>query len=358
MSAPKTPNRKFLPRGLDILFEDKHIIVVDKPAGLLTMATRTETEKTAHWALSDYVRKGQAKSREQAWLVHRLDRETSGVLIFARSELMRDRLQASWEEVNKTYVAVVHGQVTPKEDTISSFLIEELNYRVHSTKNADHGKLAHTKYRVIEQTLRMALVEIDLLTGRKHQIRVHFSERGNPIVGDEMYGSAKGNSEGRLALHARRIEFPHPATGEMMRFEAPLPGTFMGLIRGSRKPLPVPEPAPQGGGSFKQPGQTRSAAPVAASAQTSPTSTRPPTTAPTATESGRPSNGEKSGTGPSRPPHKHKAGPSGKPAAQHSPKVMRDAEVAPTSEKPPATAVPPGRTPPARGNRRAQGDKR
>ena len=314
MSAPKTPNRKFLPRGLDILFEDKHIIVVDKPAGLLTMATRTETEKTAHWALSDYVRKGQAKSREQAWLVHRLDRETSGVLIFARSELMRDRLQASWEEVNKTYVAVVHGQVTPREDTISTYLIEELNYRVHSTKNTEHGKLAHTKYRVIEQTLRMALVEIDLLTGRKHQIRVHFAERGNPVVGDDMYGSAKGNSEGRLALHARRIEFPHPASGEIMRFEAPLPGAFMGLIRGSRKPLPVPEPIVAG--------PVRPVVP------------------------------------PSQPPHTSKPGAKGTPQAPRSPKVSREAEGASGSGRPPATTAPPGRTPPARGNRRAQGDKR
>lgn len=314
MSAPKTPNRKFLPRGLDILFEDKHIIVVNKPTGLLTMATRTETEKTVHWALSDYVRKGQAKSREQAWLVHRLDRETSGVLIFARSELMRDRLQAAWEDVRKTYVAVVHGQVIPPEDTISSYLIEELNYRVHSTKNTEHGKLAHTKYRVLEQTLRMALVEIDLLTGRKHQIRVHFSERGNPVVGDEMYGSAKGNSEGRLALHAMKIEFPHPASGEIMRFEAPLPGAFMGLIRGSRKPLPVSETI--------VPGPAR---PVISPAQ-APRGARP--------------------------------GASTSPLAPSSPRGARDAKAPPSSDRPPSTTAPPGRTPPARGNRRAQGDKR
>ena len=225
MPKKKPPNRKHLPKDLEILYEDKDILVINKPAGLLTVRTATTKLKTAHYILTDYVRKGSLKSRKRIFTVHRLDQWTSGVLIFAKSEDAKERLQDNWKQTQKTYVAVVHGQLKPKQGTITSYLFETKNYFVRSTTDKTKGKLAKTAYKVLKEAGQFSLVEIDLLTGRKNQIRVHLADKGNPIAGDRKYGKAK-DAYKRLALHAKTISFSHPTTSQLMTFEAKLPSCF------------------------------------------------------------------------------------------------------------------------------------
>jgi tRNA pseudouridine32 synthase/23S rRNA pseudouridine746 synthase/23S rRNA pseudouridine1911/1915/1917 synthase len=219
---------------LEILYEDGDILVVDKPAGLLTMGTQTNKSKTAYYILTDYVRKGNPRSRNRIFIVHRLDQLTSGVLVFAKSEEAKFSLQTQWKDTRKKYVAVVHGQMVPKSGTITSYLAENKAYVVYSTTDATKGKLAHTAYKVLKENGRFSLLEIDLLTGRKNQIRVHMADNGHPVAGDRKYGDARDGCK-RLALHARSISFKHPATGQEMTFEAKVPGFFsdlMGSIHG------------------------------------------------------------------------------------------------------------------------------
>jgi 23S rRNA pseudouridine1911/1915/1917 synthase len=221
--------------GMEILYEDRDIIVVDKPAGLLTMGTATTKVRTAYYMLTDFVRHGNARSRERIFIVHRLDQLTSGVLVFARTEEAKFRLQDQWAGTKKTYVAVVHGHVVPKEGTITSYLAENKAFVVYSTKNAAKGKLAQTAYKVLKESSRFSLLEIDLLTGRKNQIRVHFAEKGHPVAGDRKYGDAKDGCR-RLALHARSITFAHPTTGKQLTFEAKVPAFFNEMMGGRGAP--------------------------------------------------------------------------------------------------------------------------
>ncbi|MBU0729714.1 MAG: RluA family pseudouridine synthase [Proteobacteria bacterium] len=224
------PTRKHQPRGLPILHEDKDIIVVVKPPGLLTIGTDREKSRTVHYLLNDYVRKGNPKSRNRVYVVHRLDKDTSGVLIFAKSEQTKKFLQEDWENTEKHYLAIVHGRLTVKEGTISSYLVENKAQRVYSTSDAAKGKLAHTAYKVSEESKRFSLVDIHLLTGRKHQIRVHFAEKGHPVVGDRKYENKDTGSK-RLALHARSISFTHPFTHELMTFDTGIPEDLIRLFR-------------------------------------------------------------------------------------------------------------------------------
>jgi tRNA pseudouridine32 synthase/23S rRNA pseudouridine746 synthase/23S rRNA pseudouridine1911/1915/1917 synthase len=230
MAKKKQSVNRHLPQGLTILYEDKDILVADKPAGMLTVATATNKTRTAYHALTNYVRKGAAKSRNRLFVVHRLDQWTSGVLLFAKSEEMKFRLQASWKEVKKTYAAIIHGQLAKKEGVISSYLAENTEYVVYSTTDTAKGKLAHTAYKVLSENQRYSLLEIDLLTGKKNQIRVHLADEGHPIVGDCKYGR-KHDGHKRLALHARSISFQHPATGKQMTFEVKTPTYFDKLIQ-------------------------------------------------------------------------------------------------------------------------------
>ena len=223
------PGNKFLPQGLTIIHEDRDIFVVDKPPGLLTMGTDAEKTRTAHFILTDYIRKGAAKSKKRVFIVHRLDRETSGVLIFAKSEEAKFYLQSHWKETKKKYLAVVHGQCDRKSETITTYLAENQAHFVYSTSDTSKGKLSHTAYKVLKQTKDFALLEVDLLTGRKHQIRVHLAGIGHPVVGDRRYG--KGNmAHKRLALHARSISFRHPFSGKQLTFETKVPVYFNQLI--------------------------------------------------------------------------------------------------------------------------------
>ena len=180
----KRGKRKHQPMGLDFIHEDRDIIVVNKTAGLLTIGTGRDGGRTAHAALDDYVKKGNYKSRERIFVVHRLDRDTSGVLVFARTEKAKLTLQKNWQEAAKTYLAFVEGHPDPDEGTIESYLVENDARRVFSSTDKRKGKLSKTRYKVIKTVGERALLEIHLLTGRKNQIRVHLADEGWPIVGD------------------------------------------------------------------------------------------------------------------------------------------------------------------------------
>ncbi|MCX5813044.1 MAG: RluA family pseudouridine synthase [Proteobacteria bacterium] len=213
------------PKGLTILYEDQDIIIIDKSSGLLTVKANYEKQKTAHQILIDYVRRGNVRSTKQLFVVHRLDRDTSGVLVFAKSYEAKENLKQQWKSVEKKYLAVVHGILTEKSGTITSYLAENDDYEVSSVQDSEKGKLAKTRYKVIKESKRFSLLEIELLTGKKNQIRVHFFEKGHPIVNDDKY-SYKNKVEGRLALHSQYLSFNHPYSGKRLTFEAKAPVYF------------------------------------------------------------------------------------------------------------------------------------
>ena len=229
MQTKQRPPAKYQPKGITILHEDKDILVVEKPCGLLTMGTERDKTRTVHTILNDYVRKGDPRSRNRVYIVHRLDRETSGILVFARSEAAKKFLQDDWQNTNKYYLTIVSGTLAQKEGTISSYLVENSAFSVYSTPDPSVGKLSHTKYTVLKETKGLSLLQIHLLTGRKHQIRVHLSEKGHPVVGDKKYG--KGNDAyGTLALHARSISFTHPVSRKRLTFATAIPDFFSRLV--------------------------------------------------------------------------------------------------------------------------------
>ena len=229
MRRPRSSNTRRGLGGLVILHEDRDIIVVDKPAGLLTISTDREKSRTAYFILTDYVRKGVAKSRNRIFIVHRLDRETSGILIFAKNEEAKFRLQRQWQDTKKQYLAVVHGRCEVRAQTITTYLAENQARGVYTTTDTRNGKLSHTAYKALKENRDFSLLEIELLTGRKHQIRVHLAGIGHPVVGDERYG--KENKRGqRLALHAQSISFKHPFSGKTLTFTTKMPAFFNTLI--------------------------------------------------------------------------------------------------------------------------------
>jgi len=229
MQRPSGPTGRFPARGLTILYEDRDLLVVDKPSGLLTIGTEREKERTAYFALTEYVRKGAARSRNRIFIVHRLDRETSGVLVFAKTIEAKVSLQSRWDETKKRYLAVVHGKCEKRSETITTYLAENSAHGVYSTADPRKGKLAHTAYTVLKETKDFTLLDVELLTGRKHQIRVHLADRGHPVVGDKRYGRAD-RAHGRLALHARSLAFRHPVSGKELTFGAKAPAYFRELV--------------------------------------------------------------------------------------------------------------------------------
>ncbi len=229
LQRPTRRTNRSLARGLAILYEDQDLLVVDKPAGLLTVGTDREKARTAYFALTDYVRKGDAKSRNRIFIVHRLDRDTSGVLVFAKNAEAKACLQRRWDETTKRYLAIVHGRCAKRSETITTYLAENRAHSVYSTADPKKGKLSHTAYTVLKETKDLALLEVELLTGRKHQIRVHLADRGHPVVGDKKYGRGK-EAHRRLALHARSLSFRHPVTGDKLTFEAKAPAYFKELV--------------------------------------------------------------------------------------------------------------------------------
>jgi 23S rRNA pseudouridine1911/1915/1917 synthase len=212
--------------GLRIIHEDNDIIVIYKEAGLLSIAAGKEQDLTAHRQLMEHVRTANPKNR--IYVVHRLDRDTSGVMLFAKNELAQQTLQNSWQDavLERSYIALVERQVKKTEDTIVSWLKESRTLLMYSSPTPNDGQKAITHYRVLQSTRDYSLLEIHLDTGRKNQIRVHMKDIGHSIVGDKKYGSTR-NPLGRLGLHAQVLTFIHPTTGEALRFEAPAPSSFL-----------------------------------------------------------------------------------------------------------------------------------
>ncbi len=229
MTTFKKIPKKYQPRGFTILYEDRDIIVGNKAPGFLTVAAQWNKEHTVHSALNNYVRKGQARSRQCVYVVHRLDQATSGVLIFAKTQSTQILLKDDWKNTVKTYYAVVHGRLAKKSGTVSSYLEEDEEYVIHSSQDSTQGKLSQTEYTVLKETERFSLLKINLLTGRKNQIRVHMADLGHPVAGDSKYG--KGFPKfAHLALHARSIAFTHPFSKKRFIFEAPVPNYFSKLV--------------------------------------------------------------------------------------------------------------------------------
>ena len=230
----KRPPKRFEPKGLKILHEDRDILVVNKVNGLLTVSDGRGGDHTAYFLLNNYVRKGNQKARNQVFIVHRLDRETSGVIVFAKSEEAKRFLQAEWAGFRKTYYALVHGPLKESEGLIESYLAENSALRMYSVHDPNRGKLARTAFRVLKETPNYSLLEVDLLTGRKNQIRVHMADMGCPVVGDKKYGT-KDKGIKRLGLHAASLTLLHPFSKEEMTFATPVPGYFEALLRESKR---------------------------------------------------------------------------------------------------------------------------
>lgn len=216
-------------RGISIVYEDKDLIIVNKNAGLLTMATDNEKRDTVYSMLSNYV-KEQHKTNK-IFIVHRLDRETSGLMMFAKHEEMQGLLQESWKQTisERSYLAVIEGKLDPPQGTYTSYLFESKVFIVHSSQDPEKGQKAITNYSTLKSNDQYSLLKVNLETGRKNQIRVHLKDLGHPIVGDKKYGSTS-NPIGRLGLHARVLAFNHPITGKKMRFETSVPGSFLKLF--------------------------------------------------------------------------------------------------------------------------------
>ena len=225
-AVPKT----VLSFGMKVHFEDDDIIVIDKPSGLLSIASDSEKEKTAYYQLTDYVRGGSNRSKERVWIVHRLDRDTSGLMVYAKNFESKETLQGNWDRFEKYYEAVVEGRMPETEGTFASHLDESHRHRVFSTRETELTRYAVTHFRVLGMGRTRSLVGLRLETGRRHQIRVHLSEAGFPIVGDLKYEAAT-NPLRRLVLHSSELKLQHPRTGRWLRFRSPLPRDLSRLVR-------------------------------------------------------------------------------------------------------------------------------
>ena len=211
-----------------VVFEDDAILVVDKPAGLLTIATETEKQNTLYAALR--ARASKKQSPEKLFVVHRLDREVSGLLIFAKTIEAKERLQEQFKDhtAGRRYLAVVEGRMAKDDFSIRSYLAENAAYRVYSTRKKEAGKLAITHVHVVKRSPKTTVIQVRLETGRKHQIRVHLAEAGFPIIGDKIYGS-RSNPIRRLALHGEYLSFRHPGTGKRVEFQSTPPKSLLAL---------------------------------------------------------------------------------------------------------------------------------
>lgn len=212
-------------KEIDVIYEDNDIIVVNKPYGLLTVATAKEKEKTLYHYVLEYLK----RKKQKVFVVHRLDKDTSGIIMFAKNEKVKNLFQNNWDKLiyTRKYIAVLEGNIEPVSGTLKSYLTENKNFRVYSTSEKN-GKLALTKYHKIKSNDNYSLVDIEILTGRKNQIRVCFADIGFPVVGDNKYGNA---SKTRMYLHASLLEFKHPIKGIKMIFEANIPNDFDKLMK-------------------------------------------------------------------------------------------------------------------------------
>lgn len=208
-------------KKLKILYEDKYIIVVNKEPNILTISTDKEKEKTLYHEIYTYLK----KKNQKVFIVHRLDKETSGLLIFAKNQKIKEILQNNWEKVERYYIALVEGKITTKGE-VKSYLKET---KTHMTYSAKDGKLAHTKYEPIKFNNKFTLLNIQIFTGRKNQIRCHMKDINHTIVGDKKYGS-KINPLKQLCLTANKIKFIHPINKKEILIEIPIPIEYIKLL--------------------------------------------------------------------------------------------------------------------------------
>jgi 23S rRNA pseudouridine1911/1915/1917 synthase len=218
-------------QGLKIIFLDEAVVVVDKRAGLLSMGSEGEKERTAHRILNDHLKALTKSMLQQAFIVHRLDRETSGLMMFARSRAIQETLQQNWKTVTKKYLAVVEGVPSKLQGTLRDNLVESKSLKMHRVERG--GELAITHYRVLRTHQGKSLVAFTLETGRKNQIRVQIAGFGHPIVGDRKYGATSDPAR-RLVLHSSELRLRHPVSGASMEFRSAMPGNLMALIEPRR----------------------------------------------------------------------------------------------------------------------------
>jgi 23S rRNA pseudouridine1911/1915/1917 synthase len=215
--------------GLKIIYEDDAIIVIDKEEGLLSIATEKERQKTAYFILLEHVREMNPKDR--VYVVHRLDKEASGLMMFAKSEDLQEKIQRDWKEniIDRRYAVLVEGKMENEEGTHTSWLMESKALIVYSYNHDNGGQKAITHYKVLQSNDDFSLLEAKLETGRKNQIRVHMQDLGHSIVGDKKYGSTQ-NPIRRMGLHAMLLSFKHPVSGKEMKFETPVPRKFLSVF--------------------------------------------------------------------------------------------------------------------------------
>ena len=223
----QAPAASIEPLGLKIIHLDDDVVVVDKRAGLLSIGSADEKERTAHRILNQHLKALTNSPLQQAFIVHRLDRGTSGLMMFARSRAIQAALQQNWRTVTKKYLAVVEGVPSRAEGTLRDNLVESKSLKMHRVERG--GDLAITHYRVLRTGRNRSLVEFTLETGRKNQIRVQIAGLGHPIVGDRKYGATTDPVK-RLALHSFELKFDHPVSGASIHFRSAMPGQFMALI--------------------------------------------------------------------------------------------------------------------------------
>lgn len=212
-------------KKLDIIYEDKEILIVNKPSGLLTVSTLKEKEKTLFKEVSNYVKKSNPKAK--VFIVNRLDKDTSGIVMFAKNQNVKYMYQNSWDKlaVKRSYIAVVNGVLQKKKDIIKSYLNETKTLYVYSSNNKKDGRLAITNYNVIKENKKYSMLDIEIKTGRKNQIRVHLNDINHPILGDKKYGNVK-NSCKRLMLHAYKLIILNPKSNKKLEFIASIPKEF------------------------------------------------------------------------------------------------------------------------------------
>ena len=214
-----------------LLYEDEHILVINKGYGVLSMGTDTKKDGTAYSIMREYVK--YHDPRAKVFIVHRLDRDTSGLMMLAKTIEAKEAMQHNWNNMvlNRKYIAVVEGEVKQQEGVVKSYLAENSQYEVYSTDDPSKGQFAVTRYKCLKATKSYSMMEVELDTGRKNQIRVHMKDLGHPIAGDRKYGAAHSPIN-RLALHAQTLRFVHPITRREMNFSAPIPSGFRSLVKG------------------------------------------------------------------------------------------------------------------------------
>ena len=220
--------KEFHNKLLKIVYEDAYLIVINKAEGVLSVNTDRQKERTAYTILNEYVKR--SGRRNNVYIVHRLDRDTSGLMMFAKDEKTQHNLRDNWHDIvfDRRYVAIVMGEMEKDGGTVQSWLTDRKLY-VSSSDYDNGGKLSVTHYRTIKRANGFSMIELQLETGRKNQIRVHMQVLGHPVVGDMRYG-CEVDPLGRLALHAFKLCFYHPVTGEPMKFEVPYPAPFRSLM--------------------------------------------------------------------------------------------------------------------------------